>query len=90
MPMRHVNNWEGTPEMGMPQKVTRSIAAVAIGVAAFTAMTATNAHAVAADAELTAVVAEQDSSSAERTKEERTATDRTKEERLGAARTKEE
>ena len=72
VPHRHNSNWEGTPEMSMPRGITRSMAAVALSVAALTATTATDAHAADADVS-SAVVAEQDSSSTDRTKEERVA-----------------
>jgi hypothetical protein len=77
--------------MSMPRGIARSMAAVALGVAALTATTTNNAHASTAAAELSAVVAEQDASSTDlRTKEERDAANRTKEERQSPLRTKEE
>src|SRR5918993_3816348 len=70
--VRHDDKWEGTPEMSNPRGILRSIAAVAISVAALTATTATDAHAADVDVEQAAVAADDSSSSALRTKEERT------------------
>ena len=77
--------------MGMPRRITRSIAVAAFGLAALTGTT----QATAADADRPvgpADSAAQDTSAVtvDRTKEERSGLDRTKEERSGLDRTKEE
>jgi uncharacterized membrane protein YdbT with pleckstrin-like domain len=75
--------------MSMPRGIARSVVAVAFGVAALTATTATGAQA-SADVEFSAVVVDDSSSTLARTKEERTKEERTKEERTKEERTKEE
>ncbi|KAA1424333.1 hypothetical protein [Nocardioides antri] len=72
----------------MPRRITGGIAAVAFGLATFTATGAHAADDATAVAETTTVV--QSTSDDARTKEERVHPARTKEERDAALRTKEE